>query len=40
MYKRVYQFLTENKIIYHLEFRFKQNVSTAYAVINFTEKNR
>ena len=30
MYKRVYQFLTENNIIYGLLFDFRQNFSTAH----------
>ena len=37
MYKRVYQFLTENNIIYDLQFGFRQNSSTAHAVINLTD---
>ena len=37
MYKRVYQFLTENNIIYDLQFGFTQNSSTAHAVINLTD---
>ena len=40
MYKRVYQFLTENNIIYDLEFGFRQNFSTACALINLTENIR
>ena len=40
MYKRVYQFLTEDNIIYDLQFRFRQNFSTAHALINLTENIR
>ena len=40
MYKRIYQFLTENNIIYDLQFGFRQNVSTAHALIDFTENIR
>ena len=40
MYKRVYQFLTENNIIYDLQFGFRQNFSTAHALINLTENIR
>ena len=37
MYKRVYQFLTENNIIHGLQFGFRQNFSTTHALINLTE---
>ena len=37
MYKRNYQFLTENSNIYDLQFGFRQNFSTAHALINLTE---
>ena len=40
MYKRVYQFLTENNIIYDLQFGFRQNFSTAHALVNLTENIR
>ena len=40
MHKRVYQFPTENKVIYDLQFRFEQNFSTAYVVTSFTENIR
>ena len=36
-YKRAYQFLTENNIIYDLTFGFRQNFSTAHALLNLTE---
>ena len=40
MYKMVYQFLTENNIIYDLQFGLRQNFSTAHALINLTENIR
>ena len=40
MYKRVYQFLTEKNIIYDWQFDFRQNFSTAHALINLTENIR
>ena len=40
MYKRVYQFLTKNNIIYDLQFGFRKNFSTAHALINLTENIR
>ena len=40
MYERVYQFLTENNLIYDLQFGFRQNVSTAHTLINLTENIR
>ena len=40
MYKSVYQFLTENNIIYDLEFGFTQNISTGHALINLTKNIR
>ena len=30
MYKKAFQFLTENEIIYDLQFGFRQNVSTGF----------
>ena len=36
MYKTVYQFLTGNCLVYNLQFGFRQNFSTAHALINFT----
>lgn len=38
MYKKAFQFLTENEIIYDLQFGFRQNVSTVHALTNLTEK--
>ena len=40
MYKRVYQFLTGNNIIYDLQFGFGQNFSMVHALINLTENIR
>ena len=40
MYKRVYQFLTENNIMYDLQFGFRQNISTSHDLINLTENIR
>ena len=37
MYKRVYNFLSHNNIIYDLQFGFRQKFSTSHALINFTE---
>ena len=40
MYKRVYSFLTENNIIYDLQFDFRRKFSASHALINLTEKIR
>ena len=40
MYKRVYTFQTENKIIYDLQFGFRQKLSASHALINLTENIR
>ena len=40
MYKRVYNFLTENNIIYDLQFGFRQKFSASHALINLTENIR
>ena len=40
MYKRVYQFLTENNVICDLQYGFRQSFSTAHAFINLTENIR
>ena len=40
MYKRVYKSMAENSIIYDFQLGFRQNVSTAHALINLTEKIR
>ena len=39
-YKRVYSFLTENNIIYDLQFGFRQKFSTSHTLINLTENIR
>ena len=40
MYKRVYNFLTENNNIYDLQFGFRQKCSASHALINLTENIR
>ena len=40
MYKRVYQFLTENNIIYDWQFGLRKNFSTAHVLMNLTENVR
>ena len=40
MYKRVYNFLSQNNIIYDLQFGFRQKFSTTHALINLTENIR
>ena len=40
IYKRVYQFLTETKIIYDLQSSFRGNFSTSHAFINLMEDIR
>ena len=40
MYKRVYTFQTENKIIFDLQFGFRQKLSASHALINLTENIR
>ena len=40
MYKRVYNFLSHNNIIYDLQFGFRQKFSTSHALINLTENIR
>ena len=37
MYERLYAFLDYNNIIYDLQFVFRQQYSTSYALINITE---
>ena len=37
MYKQVHNFLTENNIIYDLQFGFRQKFSVSHALINLTE---
>ena len=40
MYKRSYNFLTENNIVSDLQFGFRQKFSTFHALINLTENIR
>ena len=40
MYKRVYNFPTEDNIIYNLQFGFRQRFSGSHALINLTENIR
>ena len=40
IYKRVYNFLTENNFIYDLQFAFRQTFSTSHFLINLTENIR
>jgi len=40
MFKRLYCFLSKNKIIYDLQFGFRENHSTTHALIYLTEKVR
>ena len=37
MYKRLYAFPNQNNFIYNLQFAFRQQYSTSYALINITE---
>ena len=39
-YKRVYNFLTENNIIYDLQFGFRQNFCASHVLINLTKNVR
>ena len=36
-YERLYTFLNKNNVIYNLQFGFRQQYSTSYALINITE---
>ena len=40
IHRRVYQLLTENNIIYDLQFGFRQNVSNAHGLMDLTENIR
>ena len=40
MYSRLYIFLDNKKIIYDLQFRFRQRYSTSHVLINIAEKIR
>ena len=37
MHKKLSNFLDKNTLIYSLQFKFRQNYSTSYALIHFTE---
>ena len=39
MYSRLSNFLDKNKLIYWLQFKFRQNYSTSYALINLTDQS-
>ena len=39
MYNRLSNFLDKNKLIYSLQFGFRQNYSTSYALINLTDQS-
>ena len=40
MFKQVYNFLSHNNIIYDLQFRFRQKLSTSHTLIDLTENIR
>ena len=40
MYQRSYTFLNKNKVIYDLQFGFRQHYSTSHVLINITESIR
>ena len=40
LYKRLYIFLSNNNIVYNLQFEFKQQYSTSHALIIITESIR
>ena len=40
MYKRLYNFVNNNNIIYNLQFGFRQQYSTSHTLINITENIR
>ena len=40
MYRRLYTFLNNNNITYDLQFEFRQQYSTFYALINIIENIR
>ena len=39
MYNRLSNFLDKNKLIYSLQFGFRQNYSTSYALMNLTDQS-
>ena len=40
IYKRLHTFLNKNNVIYNLQFGFRKQYSTSYALINLTENIR
>ena len=40
MYKRVYNVLSQNNIIYDLQLGFREKFSTSHALINLTENTK
>ena len=40
MYDRLYNFFEDNKLVYNLQFGFRQKYSTSHALIHLTEKIR
>ena len=38
MYNRLYKFFEDNKLVYNLQFGFRQKRSTSHALIHLTEK--
>ena len=40
MHNKIHKFLSDNHLIYSLQFDFRQNYSTVHALISFTESNR
>ena len=40
MYTRIFKFFNINNLFYHLQFGFRQNYSTTYALIILTESIR
>ena len=40
MYNRLYKFFEDNKLVYNLQFGFRQKHSTTHALIHLTEKIR
>ena len=40
MYTRIFKFFNNNNLFYHLQFGFRQNYSTAHALISLTETIR
>ena len=39
VYNRLYKFFEDNKLVYNLQFGFRQKHSTIHALIHLTEKN-